>query len=667
MKRAALGVFGAAMVVAAIVRYPPDPSLRFEPGLFGWPAAGKLAAVILSLGALAALDLAAYAAGRALHRFLRPSSAPSPLVTVERLALGFVLLAYGTLGLAAARALHRPLIAGAVLALAAAGAVLAVRDLRGAAPSWSPRGLVLAAAGAALLASPLIGAWLPDYGWDGFAYHLALPERYLFRNRIVVTPLFPHSAFPQTVEMLYLVALSLDSGALAKLVNVQFGILVAAAVFAIARRTSPRAGLLAVGIVGADPLFNWELGVAYNDLAATFFAVLAAAAFDEWRTSRSREALRLTAVFAGACVSVRYTAAAVPLAILALVWLAAPVRAWRPKLAASVTIAGIAALVLSPWLLRNLAFTGNPVAPAAQSLFHAPGHEYFNPVALEQSIAFTRSVGVGRGLMDLVLLPVNATLRVREGFYETFGYRVGVMSVVGVLACLLTGAHRAPGAGTALKLAGVLTLLWFYTFQEPRYLLPALCLMAAAGGAGLDRLIPRGRSAGLLLWLLPLAALVHTQWSAALLLPYRFGYALGRLPVAGFEAQEPALAVVPALRRLMGPGHRLLPIYENRGFFYRDLDYVTVNWPELMMMVHESPSPRAFADRLGALGVTHVLVNPNNISRYRTWFVEGYGPREHQGALARLQEFLVLHTTLLIEDRGVLVRRLEPATGAGGS
>ena len=276
-------------------------------------------------------------------------------------------------------------------------------------------------------------------------------------------------------------------------------------------------------------------------------------------------------------------------------------------------------------------------------------------------------MGTGRDALHLALLPLNATLRVREGFYETFGFRMGVMYVVGVIAWLLGRAWRsAPASATAMKLAGLLTLLWFYTFQEPRYLLPALGLMAAGGGVGLDLLIPRRRSAWGTLWLVPAAAVVHTQWNAALLLPYRYGYALGRLEVRGFESQEPALAVVPALRQLLGRGDRLLPIYENRGFFYRGLDYVTVNWPELMMIVHQSPDPRAFADRLAALGVTYVLVNPNNISRYRTWFVEGYGPQDHERDLVRLEAFLARHTTPVMEDRGVIVRRLKPAAEVGG-
>jgi len=668
VKRAVVGIFGAAIVAAAIVRYPPDPSLRFEPGLFGWLDGGKLAAVLLACSALVALDLAAYAAGRGLHRRLRPAAPPSLLALLEQMALGFLLLAYGALALAALRALYRPLIAGAVVALAAVGGAIAWRDGRGVAGRPTRRGLLAGAGAAALLVSPFLAAWVPDYGWDAFAYHLALPERYLFRNRIVVTPLFPHSTFPQTVEMLYLLALSLDSGALAKLIHLQFGILAGAGVFAMARGTSVRAGVLAVALLASDPLFNWELAVAYNDLAAALFAVLATAAFEEWRRTDAPASLRVAAVFAGACVSVRYTAGLVLVAMLALVWLRRPWTAWRRRLAASFTLAGIAALVVSPWLVRNLTFTGNPVAPAAQSLFYAPATEYFSPVALAQDIAFARAVGFGRGIDDLVLLPLNITLRARIGDYAAFGFRVGVLYVIGVLGFLLArGGRIAPAAATGLKLAGLVILLWFVSFQEPRYLLPALCLLAIAGGVGLDAILPRRRGVPALLWLVPLAALVHTQWTAALLLPYRFGYALGRLPVAGFEAQEPALAVVPALRRSMGAGGRLLPIHEPRGFFYRGMDYVPASPPEVMQMIHEAPSPDALAERLRSLGVTDVLVNANNVGRYRTWFVEGYGPRDRDGDLARLGAFLARHTTPVIEDRGVLVRRLKPATGVGGS
>ena len=658
---------GAALVSAAIFRYPQDPALSFAPGLLGWPQGGKLAAVLLSCAGLLALDLAAYAAGRALYRRLRPGAPPSLLGVLEQMALGFLVLAWGALALAALHALHRPLMASLVVALAAAGGALAWGDRGALVLRPTRRRLLIGAGAAALLVSPFLAAWVPDYGWDAFTYHLALPERYLFRDRIVVTPLFPYSAFPQTVEMLYLIALGLGSDALAKLIHLQFGVLTALAVYASARSASLRAGLLAVAILAADPLFNWELSVAYNDLAAALFAVLAAAAFAEWRRTKAPAALRVAAIFAGACLSVRYPGGVVPAAAVALIWLAPPWRAWRPKLLASLTFAGVAAIVLSPWLLRNLVFTGNPVSPAAQPLFHAPCHEYFDPVALAQSIAGTRSIGVGRGVVDLLLLPVNLTLRARIGDYAGFGFRIGVLYVLGLLAFLLGRRDRpAPAVTTELQLAGLVVLLWFFSFQEPRYLLPALSLIAIAGGVGLDAILPRGRGAAILLWLVPLAALVHTQGSALQLLPWRYGYALGGLSVEGFEAQEPALAVAPALRRAMGPGDRLLLVHEPRGFFYRGLDYVPATSPDVMQLIHGSRSREALAERLRSLGVTHVLVNTNNLGRYRTWFVEGYAPADHERALALLEAFLARHTVPVIEDRGVLVRRLKPVESPEG-
>jgi hypothetical protein len=646
------------MVAAAVARYPPDPTLSFDLGLFTWPDRAKVAALVASCAGLLGLDLAAYALGRTVHRWLRPAPPSiSGLVPLERMALGLLVLANLALALAAMHQVGRGLILGLVLCLAIGGAILAARDLRGA--TRPSRATVLLAAGAGvLLLSPFVGAWLPDYGWDGFAYHLSVPERYLYRGRIVVTPLFPHSAFPHTVEMLYLLALSLDGGALAKLLHLQFGVLTAAAVGVMAGTAGRRAAVLAVAILAADPLFNWELGVAYNDLGAAFFAALAAAALAEWQLQRTPASLRLAAIFAGACLAVRYPAGAVLLAVVAFVWLFAFGRPWRERARLSLEVAAIAGLVFLPWLVRNAVFTGNPVAPAAQFLFYPRGQEYFNPVAVAQSLAFGRGVGYGRDFLHLLLLPVNATLRVGED-YETFGFRIGVMYVVGVLAALLAGVHHGPSVpATALKLAGLITIAWFYSFQEPRYLLPALGLMAVAGGAGLDALVPRGRHWSGALLLVPLAALLHAQATGALLLPYRYGYALGALPVARFEAQEPSLAVVPRLRHEMQPGDRLMLIYENRGFFYRGMDYVFSNWSEVMQMVGEAESPAAFADHLAALGVTHVLINTGNLTRYRTWFVEGYGEAEFARGLARLDAFVKQETTPLFSDRHVQVRRL---------
>ena len=649
------------MLAVVIARYPPGPGLSFDPRLFLAFDPKKALLVLRGLLGLLVLNLAAYGLGRPLRG--RLGALGSRLATIEALALGLLVLADVVLLLAALRLLQPALLGTLLLVLAAVGGGYAWRDRP---RSW-PRPGWLWFAGAALLVSPLLGAWVPDYGWDGFAYHLAIPERYLFRNRIVLTPLFPHSAFPHTVEMLYLLAIAFDPGALAKLLNLELGVLVAGTACALASRGSRRAGLLALAILLADPLFNWELGVAYNDLAACLFALLAAAALLEHQAEGDTKPLLRCGIFAGACLATRYPGGTVLLAMLLVVGFErAP---WRLRLRRVLVVGGLATLVFAPWLARNLVLTGNPVAPVLQGIFHAPGHEFFDPAALAQEVNYTRNVGMGRGWDKLLLLPVNITLRPRIGFYDAFGFRLGPLSVVAVLACLLLAAARATSAARLfLKLAAILTLLWFYTFQEPRYLLPALALVAVAGGIGLDHWLPAKRGRSALLWLLPAVALLHTQWEAALLLPYRYGYALGALSVEGFEAQEPALAAARPLRRLLGPGDRLLLVYENRGYFYRGLDYVLVKWAEVLRLVHEDREPAAFRRRLEAMGVTHLLVNTNNMSRFRNWIgpVPGWSAEEQDEDLRRLLAFVNQETTPVFSDRGVFVRRLRPATGPPG-
>jgi len=643
---------------AGSVPFDPSPLLAFD--------AAKVPAFLRSLAVLAGMNLAAWAVGGVVQRVLGSAGESSLLDPLRRLALGFLALADVVLLLAALHLLRRGLLLVLLLWLAAAGLASLVRR------AWTARPRIAlaidapsAAAGVTVLlmgASVVLGAHMPDYGWDAFTYHLALPERYLFENRIVVSPLFPHSALSLTVEMLYTLALAVDPGPAAKLLHAELGALAAAAVAALAAHHSRRAAALGVLVLAADPLFNWELGVAYSDLGAMLFAVLAVASLQDRLAGGGPAALRLCGVFAGASVATRYTAAAVPLAVVAVLWMARIPR--RQKLRDSAAIAALCALVLSPWLVRNAIITGNPAAPALQWLFYEPGQEYFDARAMEQQLAFVRLVGFGRGLGDLLALPVNLTLRAREGDYDAFGFRIGPLYVAGLAAALaLRHARRSPVLRGLPQALGVLALAWFFTSQEPRYLMPALGLAALAAAVGLDELLrlcaaygPRALT--LLPWLIPLAALAHTQWGAVKRLPYVYGYALGRLSVQAFRSQDPALMIADRLRATLGARDRLFLVYEPRGFFFRDMQYVFANTFEQMQMVHRIGDPDALAAALRRQGVTHVLVNTGNIARYRTIPVPGYGERELDQDLQLLGAMLERHSTLVMADRGVFVRRL---------
>ena len=147
--------------------------------------------------------------------------------------------------------------------------------------SW--RRSLVAAALVLVGAGPLASAFVPFYGWDALTYHLAVPERYLFHGGIWMTPFSIFSACPHTVEMLYALALGIGGPPLAKLINLQYAVLLMVTAYRLAARRSLRAGLIALALLIGEPLLQWEVTLTYNDLALAFHALVAVAALADWR------------------------------------------------------------------------------------------------------------------------------------------------------------------------------------------------------------------------------------------------------------------------------------------------------------------------------------------------------------------------------------------------
>ena len=651
---------GAALLLlgAYLWRYPVGIPLPEARDLVA-PDVSKLWGALRAGLALGALNLAAAGVGirvAAALQLPRRSGWWVPAV----LGLGLLVLAYSVLTLAALHILTPAALAVLLLLCVAAGGRPLLQALRSAASTTTQASGWALVACAVLLLGPLLQALGPEPGWDALTYHLALPERYLHENGIVVTPFSVFSTFPAAVEMLFVFALAFDAQALANLLHLEFGVLSAWVVFAMARGASFRAGLLALAVLAADPLFVTDLGLAYNDLAACLYVLLAAALLQHGLEEDSTRWFIACGVFAGAAAAVRYTTWGLLPALLLLVWIPPLQRSPRRALRASVVVAASASIVVLPWLVRNLLFTGNPVAPALEGWFHAPGGEFYHPVALRQSTAFLQAIGMGRGFGDLLALPWNLTYRAEPGDYRAFAFQIGCLYLLGAGLALAGGRRaRLPVSTTLLKLSLLLSLFWFFTSQEPRYLLPTLALLAVVGGIAGDALIPRiglGR-----LWLaLPLLAVVHAQ------LPSLFGVIPGYSWGLGSrgsvpEERQPGDVVGERLRQELGPQDRVLLMFEPRSFYFRGLDYVpyhTMEGPQLLQAIHDANRRNDLSGFFEGLGASHVLLNRNLLERFSAMQVPGYSPDELRSDLAALRRFLDTHTEPLLTERGIAVHRI---------
>lgn len=252
-------------------------------------------------------------------------------------------------------------------------------------------------------------------GYDVLEYHLQAPREYLDAGRIHFLPHNVYAQFPQQVELLYLLLMHLHGGSLeaaipCQLLHALFGVLAVCAVAALAPTGWGR--IAAACITASVPWFSYVGALAYNELAGLLFAVVAVGLLQRERcgaasvgASDGVEAqstaacvglrqIMLSGLCAGVAAGCKYTLLAlvvVPLMVLAAAMAGRshlaipaaggaggisgprPVGVMRRRALATVAFAIAAVVAFSPWLVRNVAFTGNPVYPFAYEWFGGAG------------------------------------------------------------------------------------------------------------------------------------------------------------------------------------------------------------------------------------------------------------------------------------------------------
>lgn len=360
--------------------------------LFAWVLAGA------GWGALLAVPLQ--------HRE-SDSAGDGILRVVTAAALGLALLSLATLGLGLTGWLNRGVGFGLIVTGLFAGAAVVRRrwgaqlsgDIGTPLRAWMAKPAVwhwLWLATLPLLAVALVGAcippgmlWTPDepHGYDVVGYHFQIPREWYELGRIVPLQHNVFSHFPFGVEMHYLLAMHLRGGPwkgmyLAQLMHVAHVVLAVVAVYGFARSLAKhRAAALAAALTAsAVPWLTLLAPVGYNEGGLLLYGTLAIGwalrAIDAPpRTALARFAL--AGAMAGFACGVKLTAVPMLLAAVPVATVAASPRSWRYVWIFVV----VGAVVFSPWALRNVAWTGNPVFPEGMRLL---GRGHFTEVQVQR-------------------------------------------------------------------------------------------------------------------------------------------------------------------------------------------------------------------------------------------------------------------------------------------
>lgn len=481
-------------------------------------------------------------------------------------------------------------------------------------PVLEPQQWLPLAAVALVLVALFLLCLRPIPVWDANTYHLTIPKIYIEHGGFRAIPFNVYSNWPLNIQLLFALGLLLKDYLLATLVHVAFaGLIVVALVRVCQRHGDGWAGPTAAALFLANGVVLLEGGIAYVDLALTFFFVMATWFLLEAEATpaQRRRYLLLTGIACGLMAGVKLPGL-FGLACMSatLTWIG-----WRERRLER-TAAEIAALVVLPavvltlpWIVKSYWYTGNPIYPFLFSVF---GGVDWNPEIGRQFQEWQHGIGMGRTLVDYLMLPVRVIL---DGSgYDRFDGTIGKAWLVLIPVTMIV-ARRDIVVRRILAITTIYFACWAASSQQMRFLIPAVALLSAAAGLSLQRLaagLPHTVAAAARWTLGALAAiyLLNTAWTEV---------ADGRRLLRQYWSTGlvSAEAAAPPTYRVMNanlpPDARILFLNTNHGFF-SDREYIADSFFEASqinaLLLQHCRSAEDVALSLRSRGITHVMVAP---------------------------------------------------------
>ncbi|QDT54440.1 hypothetical protein Pan44_24730 [Caulifigura coniformis] len=491
------------------------------------------------------------------------------------------------------------------------------------------------------LLAMILGSLLPSTDFDVKAYHLVGPKEWFQAGRITFLPHNVYTSFPFLTEMLLLSTMVLSgdwwTGAIAgQLVLAAFGPLAAIVVFQLAARFSRTAGWLAAFIYMSTPWVVRISIIAYVEGALAAYLAASLAAFLVSR-DHNEQCLRWTAVcglFAGSAASCKYPgviSALIPFG-LAVVW-----EGWRSGTGQRMKAAVLGGLVFSaaglaafgPWLLKNVIQTGNPVYPLLWGLFGGQGFDERLNAKFKAGHALPIDVLKNplAWIPDLWRHMTDVAVGSDWQSPLIFGLAPFAILLWWTLRRSNTEKQRTTDLAVILLDAVWLFLTWWaLTHRIDRFWVPMLPILAVLSGIVLRSILDRRSRILPFVILITLAATTwyHLAFIASPFIGFS-GYLMNEV-VARRVAEAASAPGMTIINSLPDDSKTLLigeaQVFEAR----RPVLYSTVfnhNVFEQLFAAGDGESMKPPAELKQALedhGITHILVNWNEVLRYRTTY-----------------------------------------------
>ena len=222
----------------------------------------------------------------------------------------------------------------------------------------------------------LIGALAPPLAIDDIKYHLAIPNRYVNERAITYIPDFHWSNLPFTMEMLWTLAISINTGELAQLINWSIGILIIGWIFYMCKKkgVNTNNSLFAINLFYSTSTVTEISQTGSVELGGTMFFI---SGF--FLISSTRKILQYKYIIISGILFGFYFGCKLPNLLMLfplIIWLMLICSNNKYKfhttISYNIIFSFVSIIVVGVWYLKSYIMTGNPFFPFLPSIFDGP-------------------------------------------------------------------------------------------------------------------------------------------------------------------------------------------------------------------------------------------------------------------------------------------------------
>ena len=434
----------------------------------------------------------------------------------------------------------------------------------------------------ALLVPPIVlaflGAITPVNTPDELTYRLAVPHLYLQFGRMLDLPFNSHAYIASAVDMADLAALVLSGGTAARLLHFVIYLLALRVIYRVARDIIGVGAMWITAVIAWTPALAVIAGWAWAEWAMIGLLLLS---FFHWQ----RDQPTVAAIALGAALSSKYTALPWAAVFVVLAFWRNRHAIWKPAI--------ITAITGSFFYIRNLIWTGSPIAPfllpntPAIAEYRSTlggwaelsrGYDIFHPAIVDDALGIL--------MPALVLLSPLALFSRNRRITDLF--LLGIAQFIGLVTIAPTTRLMMLALVPLAILGGVVTVrVWEASAPILRGVLATLAGVALFGH------------------LMLLAFIFTERWSV---MPYLMGV---ESESAYLERTRDFMKPYSWIAEKTPETSTILLLAENRTFHLQRRAFAAGNLdgPRVAAFLDRFATPDAFASEMKSEGVTHILIH----------------------------------------------------------